>query len=202
MFEIKQGRNRFMNPKLKIALIYGSTRPGRFCDKVASWVATQISATHAFELDVIDPASPEARSAEKSGESLNLSWLRQHIGAADAFIVVTPEYNHGYPAALKSVIDSVGLEWHAKPVAFVSYGGISGGIRAAEQLRQVFAEVHAVAIRDSVPFTMAWEQFDSHGNLKNPDRAERQMQTVLKRLAWWANALREARGAAPYSAAA
>lgn len=191
-----------MEQKLRIALIYGSTRPGRLCDKVASWAASQISATRAFELDVIDPASSEARSSEKSTESFDPAWLRQHIGAADAFIVVTPEYNHGYPASLKSLIDSVGPEWHAKPVAFVSYGGISGGIRAAEQLRQVFAEMHAVTIRDSVTFAMAWEQFDSDGTLKNPDRAERQIQTVLKRLAWWANALREARSAVPYSAAA
>ena len=200
--EIKQGRKSLVNHKLKIALIYGSTRPGRLCDKVAFWAAAQISATQAFELDVVDPASPEARSTEKSGESLNLAWLRGHIGAADAFIVVTPEYNHGYPASLKSLIDSVGPEWHAKPVAFVSYGGISGGIRAAEQLRQVFAEMHAVTIRDSVTFAMAWEQFDSDGSVKNPDRAERQMQTVLKRLAWWAHALREARNLVPYSAAA
>ncbi len=191
-----------MQQKLKIALIYGSTRPGRLCDKVASWAAAQISATHAFALDVIDPASPEALSTEKPGEPVNLAWLRQHIGPADAFIVVTPEYNHGYPAALKSLIDSVGAEWHAKPVTFVSYGGISGGIRAAEQLRQVFAEIHAVTIRDSVTFSMAWEQFDADGSLKNPDRANRQMQTVLKRLAWWANALREARNAVPYTAAA
>jgi len=191
-----------MQQKLKIALVYGSTRPGRFCDKVATWAASQISATRAFELDVIDPASLEARNSDKSSESLDPAWLRQHIGAADAFIVVTPEYNHGYPAALKSLIDSVGAEWHAKPVAFVSYGGISGGIRATEQLRQVFAEVHTVTIRDSVTFPMAWEQFDAEGTLKNPDRPSRQMQTVLKRLAWWANALREARNTVPYAPAA
>jgi len=61
-----------------------------------------------------------------------------------AFVVVTPEYNHGYPAPLKSLIDSVGREWQAKPVAFVSYGGVSGGLRAVEQLRQVFAKLHMV----------------------------------------------------------
>src|SRR5260221_4014921 len=133
-----------MQQKLKIALIYGSTRPGRLCDKVASWAAAQISATHAFALDVIDPASPEALSTAKPGEPLNLAWLRQHIGAADAFIIVTPEYNHGYPAALKSLIDSVGAEWHAKPVTFVSYGGISRSIRAAAQPRQVLSGIHAV----------------------------------------------------------
>lgn len=190
-----------MNEKLKVALIYGSTRPGRLCDKVAAWTAAQISDRPEFMLDVIDPASSEARAPEQSGESLNLDWLGEHLGAADAFIVVTPEYNHGYPAALKSLIDSVGAEWHAKPVAFVSYGGISGGIRAAEQLRQVFAELHAVTLRDSVTFTKAWEQFQADGTLKHPDRAARQIQTVLKRLAWWATALRTARNAVPYALA-
>jgi len=69
-------------------------------------------------------------------------------------------------------------------------------------LRQVFAELHAVTIRDSVTFAMAWEQFDADGTLKNPERAERQMQTLLKRLLWWAKALREARNAVPYAPAA
>jgi NAD(P)H-dependent FMN reductase len=188
-----------MQNKLKLALIYGSTRPGRLCDKVAAWAASQISTASQFTLDAIDPAHPPA---EHATESENSSWLRERIGSADAFIVVTPEYNHGYPAPLKSLIDSVGLEWHAKPVAFVSYGGISGGIRAAEQLRQVFAEMHAVTIRDSVTLPMAWELFDTEGNLKNPDRPNRQIQIVLKRLAWWAHALREARNATPYASAA
>lgn len=190
-----------MDDKLKIALIYGSTRSGRLCDKVASWAASQISSNSQFTLTIIDPAHPQTHVAN-STEALDTAWLRQRIGEADAFLVVTPEYNHGYPAPLKSLIDSVGPEWHAKPVAFVSYGGISGGVRAAEQLRQVFAEMHAVTIRDSVVLPMAWEQFDAEGTLKNPGRAERHMQVVLKRLAWWANALREARNAVPYASAA
>jgi NAD(P)H-dependent FMN reductase len=94
----------------------------------------------------------------------------------------------------------VGAEWHAKPVAFVSYGGISGGLRAVEQLRQVFAELHAVTIRDSVSFASAWEQFDGEGTLKNPERATRQMEILLKRLAWWAHTLRNGRTAVPYAA--
>jgi NAD(P)H-dependent FMN reductase len=191
-----------MNDKIRIALVYGSSRPGRFCDKIAAWAAKQVSHHENFALDVIDPALPPVRAAGASSDAYDVAWLRQHVGDADAFVVVTPEYNHGYPAALKSLIDSVSAEWQAKPVAFVSYGGISGGIRAVEQLRQVFAELHAVTIRDSVTFSMAWEQFDAGGVLKNPERAERQMQTLLKRLSWWAKALREARNAAPYSLAA
>jgi NAD(P)H-dependent FMN reductase len=188
--------------KITIALIYGSTRPGRFCDTVAGWAAKQISAKSEYDLNVVDPAVPPARATAQNGEAYDMPWLRQHIARADAFIVVTPEYNHGYPAALKSLIDSVGVEWQAKPVAFVSYGGISGGLRAVEQLRQVFAELHAVTVRDSVSFAGAWEQFDGDGALKNPERFERQMAIMLKRLTWWAEALRNGRSAVPYAPAA
>jgi NAD(P)H-dependent FMN reductase len=100
---------------------------------------------------------------------------------------------------LKALIDSAGAEWQAKPVAFVSYGGISGGLRAVEQLRLVFAELHAVTVRDSVSFPSAWEQFDELGALTNPERADKSMETLLARLNWWAVALREARSNAPYS---
>ena len=190
-----------MQNKLRLALIYGSTRPGRLCDKVAAWALSQISPGSPFTVDVIDPASPQAQNTTGTSPEDRVR-LGERIGAADAFVIVTPEYNHGYPAPLKSLIDSVGPEWHAKPVAFVSYGGISGGIRAAEQLRQVFAEMHAVTIRDSVALPMAWELFDAEGNLRHPDRPNRQIQIVLKRLSWWANALCEARKAAPYASAA
>jgi NAD(P)H-dependent FMN reductase len=185
--------------KITLALIYGSTRAGRFCDRVAVWASKQISERDEFVAEVIDPASPPVRAAAELSDVYDLAWLRQHVSKADAFVVVTPEYNHGYPGALKNLIDAVGAEWHAKPVAFVSYGGTSGGLRAVEQLRQVFAELHAVTIRDSVSFASAWEQFDEDGTLKSPERARRQMETLLNRLAWWANTLRNGRNAVPYA---
>jgi NAD(P)H-dependent FMN reductase len=186
--------------KITVALIYGSTRSGRLCDRVGAWVAKQISERDDFVVEVIDPVSPPVRAAAEVGDVYDLAWLRQHIGKADAFVVVTPEYNHGYPGALKCLIDAVGVEWYAKPVAFVSYGGTSGGLRAVEQLRQVFAELHAVTIRDSVSFASAWEQFDADGTLKNSARAGRQMETLLKRLIWWATTLRNGRTAISYAA--
>jgi NAD(P)H-dependent FMN reductase len=177
--------------RIRVGVVYGSTRAGRFCDTVARWAAARIGAHEGFAVEVIDPAVLETR--EDAGS------LRQRMAACDAFVVVTPEYNHGYPAPLKSLIDSVGAEWHAKPVGFVSYGGISGGLRAVEQLRLVFAELHAVTIRDSVSFAGAWEQFDGTGALLNPERAERSMDVMLKRLEWWAVALSNARVAVPYA---
>jgi NAD(P)H-dependent FMN reductase len=191
-----------MNDKIKVALIYGSTRAGRFCDKVAAWAAEQITNHGGFSLDLIDPAidSLQTRPDEESAPGAPSLW--QRVAEADAFVVVTPEYNHGYPAPLKSLIDSVGAEWHAKPVAFVSYGGVSGGLRAVEQLRLVFAELHTVTIRDAVSFAGAWEQFDEAGKLLHPERHRRSMEAMLARLHWWANALRIARKTAPYARAA
>ena len=179
-----------MDRQMKVGLVYGSTRAGRFCDTVARWAAQQIGKESGFSVELIDPAVLD------SGEQLGV--LRKRMERCDAFVIVTPEYNHGYPAPLKALIDSVGAEWHAKPVAFVSYGGISGGLRAVEQLRLVFAELHAVTIRDSVSFAGAWEQFDGAGSLLSPERAERSMGAMLARLQWWAVALSNARAAMPY----
>jgi NAD(P)H-dependent FMN reductase len=180
-----------MDAAIRIGLVYGSARAGRFCDTVARWAASQVAARRDFALENIDPAA-----TEPGGDT---AILKQRIAACDAFIVVTPEYNHGYPAPLKALIDSFGAEWHAKPVAFVSYGGISGGLRAVEQLRLVFAELHAVTIRDSVSFAGAWEQFDGNGALRNPERAERSMDAMLRRLHWWAVSLAHARSIWPYA---
>lgn len=171
---------------IELALIYGSARPGRFCDVVAGWVTEEIRPYREFSLSVIDPAEP------------NLETLSERIAQADAFVVVTPEYNHGYTAPLKSLIDSAYEPWHAKPVAFVSYGGVSGGLRAVEQLRLVFAELHAVTLRDGVSFANANNSFDAAGNLVDPQRARDALTLTLARLRWWARALRTARNAAPY----
>ncbi len=191
-----------MADTIHIVLIYGSTRKGRFCDTVAAWAASEIRSAGTITLDILDPAEVLPGLAAGSGESASSSTLWQRMAAADAFIVVTPEYNHGYPAPLKTLIDSVGPEWHAKPVAFVSYGGVSGGLRAVEQLRLVFAELHAVTIRDSVSFAGAWEQFDAEGRLLQPERPRRSMSAMLHRLRWWALALRNARTEMPYAPAA
>lgn len=182
-----------MPEPIKVAVIYGSTRPGRFCDTVVRWTTECLAARGEFLVDVVDPAQPD-ESRPRS--------LQQRLGDADAFVVVTPEYNHGYPAPLKALIDATGVEWHAKPVAFVSYGGISGGLRAVEQLRQVFAELHAVTIRDSVSFAGVWEHFDAAGALRQPERVHRSMQALLDRLRWWAVALRNARTEVPYGTTA
>lgn len=172
---------------IKVALIYGSTRPGRLCGAVARWAETEIRRHGGYEVDVLDPAAPDFPATDAE--------LRRRIDRADAAILVTPEYNHSFPAPLKALIDSVHDEWRAKPVAFVSYGGQSGGLRAVEQLRLVFAELDAVAIRDGVAFPLAWDAFGPDGEPVDPDRPRRAASRMLSRLDWWARALKAAREA-------
>ncbi|ABC28303.1 predicted flavoprotein [Hahella chejuensis KCTC 2396] len=187
-----------MGNDINVALIYGSTREGRFCDKVARWAGGRILNYQGLSLDMIDPAELALPPYHQRERPPAVEALCRRVGQADAFVIVTPEYNHGYPAPLKFVIDSVNSEWRAKPVAFVSYGGISGGLRAVEQLRLVFAELHAVTVRDTVSFASAWEQFDENGELLAPARAQKSMDIMLDRLVWWAQALRGARQTTPY----
>jgi len=190
--------HRQIEPRIKLALIYGSTREGRRCDAVAGWAAAQIEGDGPFDLDIVDPAKLDLPARHSRAEHAGLRSLRETIGWADGFVVVTPEYNRGYPAALKFLIDSIGEEWRGKPVGFVSYGGISGGLRAVEQLRQVFAELHAMTVRDGVAFANVWDQFNATGRLPDADRAEQAMATMLGQLHWWASALRHARDTVPY----
>jgi NAD(P)H-dependent FMN reductase len=182
--------------KLKLALIYGSVREGRLCDKVAAWVKSEIESDPAFEISILDPRTFYQPLVSGAATDAVMGRMRSLIADADAFLVVTPEYNHSYPAALKLVIDAVHEQWHAKPVAFVSYGGVSGGLRAVEHLRQVFAELHAVSVRDTVSFSNVWEQFA--GNAKPVASAHRSIAAMLARLKWWATALRTARAATPF----
>lgn len=183
-----------MQGKIRLAVIHGSTREGRFCGVVVNWLLRQLAGHASYEVDVIDPVE----NADGVSEEID----SHRIATSDAFIVVTPEYNHSYPGELKVFIDRFREEWQAKPVAFVSYGGVSGGLRAVEHLRGVFAELHAVGLRDCVSFAGAWEQFDAQGELCDPPRAVEASRLMLARLFWWASALREARLACSYAKSA
>jgi NAD(P)H-dependent FMN reductase len=183
---------------LQLAVIIASTRTGRFGETVGHWFVTQARQHDNIKLDVIDLY--DLHLPDSLEHSPQAAAYTARIDAADAFVIVTPEYNHGYPAALKRAIDAVRTEWRAKPVGFVSYGGIAGGLRAVEQLRQVFAELHAVGIRDTVSFHLAHDQFDSDGRLRTPHAANTAAATLLRQLTWWARALHTARAAQPYPA--
>ncbi|MET8771363.1 NAD(P)H-dependent oxidoreductase [Streptomyces sp. NPDC004658] len=192
---------------LRVTVIVGSVREGRRGRAVADWfLATAATADPGLDLDVIDLAgvdlplvlpgwggtpSPEAAAALKE--------VSPRLAAADAFVIVTPEYNHSFPAALKNLIDWHHREWQAKPVGFVSYGGLGGGLRAVEQLRLVFAELHAVTVRDSVSLHGPWSGLGEDGLPRDADVCAGAAKGMLGQLTWWGRALRTARADRPYA---
>jgi NAD(P)H-dependent FMN reductase len=173
--------------RFRLAVIIGSTREGRLGPAVASWFADQAAQRTDFDVDVIDIADPTVP-------------IGPRLAAAAAFVVVTPEYNHSFPAPLKAIIDRFSVEWRAKPAAFVCYGGISGGLRAVEQLRQVFAELHVVTIRDTVSLHGVWSHVGPDGRLIEDAARAGAARAMLDRLVWWTRALSTARTAQPYVA--
>jgi NAD(P)H-dependent FMN reductase len=148
-------------------------------------------------IDLAEAALPDVlgRNPEPAVEM-----LRSRLAVADAFVIITPEYNHSFPASLKTAIAWYSKEWIARPVAFVSYGGNAGGLRAVEHLRQVFAELHAVTLRKAVGLAGAWELFDATGRLRDPARHEKVAGAMLDQIAWWGPVLKEGRSTRPYPA--
>jgi NAD(P)H-dependent FMN reductase len=186
-------------PPLALAIVLGSTREGRFGPTIARWFERRVPRGR-WVVDLLDLAELDLPPVLARDPGPAVAAYRRRLDRADAFVVVTPEYNHGYPAPLKQAIDLAGVEWRAKPVGFVSYGGRSGGLRAVEQLRQVFAEVHATTVRDCVSFHEPWARFDADGEPHEPDAPAAAAAVLLGQLAWWADALRSARTARPYAA--
>jgi NAD(P)H-dependent FMN reductase len=196
---------------LRVMVIIGSNRDGRFGPTVARWFVAELAGRAGRDidsdidsdvdvLDVAEAALPDRLTAFDAEPPPEVAAVSARLAAADAFVVVTPEYNHSYPAPLKTLIDWHGPQWRAKPVGFVSYGGLSGGLRAVEHLRAVFAETHSVTIRDTVSFHGAWGRFDPEGRPLDPGPCRAAAKTLLDQLVWWAHALRDARAARPYAA--
>jgi NAD(P)H-dependent FMN reductase len=190
----------------KVLVIIGSTRPGRAADLVVPWVTSRVLAHQGFDTEVADLRDwPLPVFAEHAGtigdisdptysEPIVRAW-NQKVRQSDAFIVVTPEYNHSIPAALKNAIDTVWLSFgfRNKPVAAVGYSGsIGAGIRAIEHLAHVFIEAEAVPLRNTVVIPFVREAFGPDGEPVNPETDIR-MQVMLDDLAWWSAALEKAR---------
>jgi NAD(P)H-dependent FMN reductase len=188
---------------IRLAVIIGGVQGSHFAPVLGNWFAGEAKQRADVSLDIIDLAAEKPLPLTRPGLSPvvaeALAAISPRLAAADAFVVVTPEYNHSFPALLKNTIDWHLAEWRAKPVGFVCYGGRSGGLRAVEQLRQVFCELHAVSIRDTISFH-GDDTFDDHGRPRDPEGSDAAAKKMLDQLVWWAAALRDARAKHPYSA--
>lgn len=183
---------------LTLAVLVGSVRRPRMGRTIADWFVDHASRRDDLRTDLVDLAEVPLPLADTPPGGNPASPIAGRLDAADAFVVVTPEYNHSFPAALKNAVDWHHREWVAKPVGFVSYGAGSGGIRAVEQLRLVFAELHATTTRSGVVLTAPWERLDREGRLVADGPLERAADATLGELVWWGEALRTARRHRPY----
>jgi NAD(P)H-dependent FMN reductase len=188
----------------KIAVIIGSTREGRFGDKAGAWIAQELTSFSDAQTDIIDlrdydmpffdsPVSPAYKTDPFTHESVER--FTQKIAEADAYVVVTPEYNRSTSAVLKNAFDWVYKEWGDKPIAFVSYGTV-GGARAVEQLRLMAIELQMAPIREAIhlvgtdyfPVLMGHETSEVLFE-KYSERA----QSMLSQLMKWTHALKRMR---------
>jgi NAD(P)H-dependent FMN reductase len=190
----------------KLLIIIGSTRPTRAADLVIPWLTRAAKEHGGFDVEVADLRDwPLPIFTEHFGtigdindptysDPLVKAWNNK-IKEHDAFIVVTPEYNHSVPGGLKNAIDTVWLSFgfRNKPVAFVGYsGGVGGGIRAIEHLNHVFVETESVPLRNTVVIPQVQDAFDEAGEPVSP-MTRVATSVMLDDLAWWSAALDKAR---------
>lgn len=187
-----------------IAVIVGSTRPDRFSEIPARWIYDQLQARDDVTVRLLDlrdypmpffdePYSPMRADREPFDNEAVQRWTEE-IAASDGFIVVSPEYNHGYSAVLKNAFDYVYREWNRKPIAFVGYGSV-GGARAVEQLRLVAIELQMAAIRPAVHLPVAVMTAHLQGGdvAAELGKLEATANTMVDDLLWWTQALNAAR---------
>ena len=176
---------------VRIALIVGSVRANRFADALVPWLVRAATLDGAVDLDLIDLADVDL--PPDGPDSAAVSPIAGRLSDADAFLVLTPEYNHSFPAALKNAVDWHFDEWARKPVGFVAYGAGSGGVRAVEQLIQVFRELRSAPIRDSVLLSAPWTRVDDAGVYVPSDAENAALSATVTEVCWWADALRAKR---------
>lgn len=183
---------------IRIAVIVGSTRPGRKAEDVARWVLQIAKLRSDADYELVDIANynlplldePVPPSMGKYSKDHTKAWAAK-IAEFDGYVFVTPEYNHGISGALKNAIDFLYAEWNNKAAGFVSYGS-AGGVRAVESLRLVMGELQVADVRGQVMLSLATD-FENYATFKPADRHNRAVETMLDQLVAWSRALKSLR---------
>lgn len=181
-------------PKLYVIAV--STRNGRAGFPLARWIFERAKAHAAFEVELVDlkeenlpmfdePRHPRLRQYEYEHTK---RWSAK-IDAADAFVFVTPEYNHGTPPSLINALVYLVHEWAHKPVAFVSYGGPAGGTRAVQMVKPMLIALKMVALLEAVVVPLFHHSIDASGTFKSSEQQEASATAMLDALSKWTNAL-------------
>ncbi|MFE2614557.1 NADPH-dependent FMN reductase [Micromonospora chalcea] len=184
----------------RIAVIASSLRDGRMSPTIAEWVVAALKQSSGVHVDLIDLAEitlpDDAQLSPGGGPKTEVA---DRIDAADAFVFVTPEYNHSYPASLKRLIDWHYTAWMLKPAAVVAYG-VQGGYAAIEHLRGVLAELNMVTTRRCLGLAAPWEALDDGNRFSPADGTNKALSSALAELAWWTAVLTDARANRPFPA--
>lgn len=189
---------------IRVKIIIGSTREGRFGDKPAAWIASvlaekgipaEVLDLREYEMPFFSEAETPSYKSKPYAHPAVVRWTEK-IHEGDAYIVIAPEYNHGYPAVLKNAMDYVYQEWNNKPIAFIAYGSAMGA-RSVEQLREVAIELQMVPIRNAIH--MPYDVVAAVGGGKDPSEVfvpyTERATGLIEQLLWWAKALKVAREA-------
>jgi NAD(P)H-dependent FMN reductase len=185
---------------IKIKIIAGSTRPGRFNIQPAEWIHNLAKERKDVEVELLDLNKISLPFLDESSPALLGRYENEHtkewaatIGEADGFIFVTPEYNHSYSPAIKNAIDYLNAEWKYKPVSFVSYGSAAGGSRAVEHLRGVAGELRMFDLREQILLPNYWESMNEKGEYQFSDVHKDSAKLILDELSFWAKEMKESR---------
>ena len=183
--------------KYQLKIIIGSTRPVRKGPIIADWFL-KIAKQHShFEVELLDLKEIDLPFLDEQEHPRLQKYTKAHtkkwsktIDSADAFVIVTPEYNFGYPAALKNALDFLSVEWGEKPMGFVSYGGVSAGTKAVESLKQTITALGMMPLAQAVniPF---FTQFINENDVFEPNEVlEKSADLMLNKLQDWTKALK------------
>jgi NAD(P)H-dependent FMN reductase len=184
-------------PVLKI--IVASTRPGRVGVHVGAWITAVARRHPGFTVEVLDLAEIALPLMDEPNHPRLAKYTHDHtkawsasIAGADAFVFVMPEYNYSFTAPLKNAIDYLFAEWQHKPVGLVSYGGVSGGLRAAQQIKQVVTTLSMMPLVEAVTIPMVATHIVD-GELRPTELMEQSAAAMLDALVRWESALRTLR---------
>ncbi|NRQ36896.1 NAD(P)H-dependent oxidoreductase [Nonomuraea sp. NN258] len=184
----------------RIAVISSSVRDGRMSPTIADWVIATLDQTGGAEVDLIDlidvPLPDDSRLYPGGGPGTAVG---ERIEAAEAFVFITPEYNHSYPASLKRLIDWHYREWKLKPATIVAYG-VQGGHAAIDHLRGVLTELNMITTRRCMGLPVPWESLDDADRYAPADSVTNALTSALTELSWWSEVLTDARANRPFPA--
>jgi NAD(P)H-dependent FMN reductase len=186
-----------------LMVVIASTRPTRVGLAVGNWFVDRAVERASFDVDLVDLAELDLPFMDEPEHPRFARYVHEHtkrwsarVAAADAFVFVTPEYNHGYNAPLKNAIDYLHHEWEHKPVGFVSYGGVAAGTRAVQQLKPVVTVLRMTPLSDAVYIPWVHQHIDEERRFQPTGAMETAAAAVLEALERYEAALRPLRAAA------